>query len=264
MTDELAIVRALGAGAQAVGPVGAARWEVTLAGGTPFDVRVRAAGGWLTFDGPLYDGVPSARALLERNAMLDGGARIVLAPVDPTPRVRADVPLDDDVDLARRVVDACAGIERARTGAVGGGRDVSPDTLALRCGATGWRIAEREPGLVAVDLDVPGAFQQATIAVRNGATIVEAGVAEGEPASDVCRRALAMLLLRVAGTVRMVRPTGAARFEVGFDGDACATELAHAFAALSVACRLSCREASVLQHDEHIARAYLAQNEGGE
>jgi hypothetical protein len=42
-----------------------------------------------------------------------------------------------------------------------------------------------------------------------------------------------------------------------FDSPPCATELGHAFAALSVACRLYRREAMLLRDDEQIATAYL-------
>lgn len=249
--------QALAGAAGAVEAAGPSAWRMTLDGGRPGDARVDVRDGWLAVDAPLYDGVPSPAALLARNATLAGGARIVLA---PSPRVRADVALDDDGRLVDRVAEACAGVARARS--VGAARDAAAshavaDPVA-RCAETGWRVVPREPGVAAVELAIPGGFRQALVAVRGGATVVEVDVIDAAPASDAAREACALLLLRVAGAVRLVRPTGVARLAVAFAGDATAGELAHAFAALSVACRHVCREAAVLADDEDIARAYVA------
>jgi hypothetical protein len=53
---------------------------------------------------------------------------------------------------------------------------------------------------------------------------------------------------------------GEVRFEVVFGSPPAAAELGHAFAALSVACRIAAREAAVLWSDARIARAYLAES----
>jgi len=50
-----------------------------------------------------------------------------------------------------------------------------------------------------------------------------------------------------------------ARFEVVFESLPCAAELAHAFAALSVACRVASREAAMLWSSERVAAAYVEQ-----
>ncbi len=47
------------------------------------------------------------------------------------------------------------------------------------------------------------------------------------------------------------------RFEVMFDYFPCAAELNQALGALSTACRISGREAVLLQQDEKVAREYL-------
>lgn len=260
MTPHVDVRRALAEAAGGIESAGPSAWRVTLDGGRPGDVRVAVRDGWLAVDAPLYDGVPSPAALLARNATLGGGARIVLA---PSPRVRADVALDDDARLVRRVAEACAGVARARAGCAG--RDVAaplaPGDPVARSSETGWRVVPREPGVAAVELAIPAGFRQALVAARGGGTVVDVDALDAldaAPASDAAREACALLLLRVAGAVRLVRPTGVARLTVAFDGDVTAGELAHAFAALSVACRHVCREAAVLAHDEDIARAYVA------
>lgn len=64
-----------------------------------------------------------------------------------------------------------------------------------------------------------------------------------------CQEALALLLLRTCGVVRMARAVlenlGAgmvARFEVLFSDTPCGPDLSHAFSALSVGCRIAGRE----------------------
>jgi len=293
---DLEIARALASRATAVGALAPGRWEVTLRNGARLDVRARFDAGWLLLDAPPHAGAPpttvvaSTRQLLHWNATFGGGARVVLQADEQGPLVRADVPLDEAVGLGGRVVEALSGVEAAISaiaGAVGGmpGDSTSVPAVATvdvpgggaadlgdLCRQTGWDVVERAAGGLAVDLDVPGAFHQASITTRADATVaawvpvVDATGASPAPSPDVCQRAVALLLLRVGGIVRMARPAaetrdGAteARFEVVFDSGPCAAELAHALAALSLACRLASREAAVLQHDEVVARAYVSQ-----
>src|SRR5439155_10563598 len=149
--------------------------------------------------------------------------------------------------------------------------DAATDLREL-CGLTGWGFVEREPGRLAVDLDVPGMFWQAIVEARGevglsaAVPVLDPTVADAEPPDPVCRQALGLLLLRACGVVRMARAAaktqdGAthARFEVVFGSQPCVAELTHAFAALSVACRVVSREAAVLWTDEVVARAYIEQ-----
>ena len=278
-------MRAIGEGlakrAITVTRTGYGSWSLDLANGTRFAATARHDDGWLLLDAPMHAPLPVSRGteLLAANASLAGGARFVLGSADSSLRVRAEVPLDDGIDLRRRVAEACAGFEAAKTiltvphegggvaeGPEPGGADI--DVAAL-CRETGWASHGRATA-VAVDLDVPGAFRQAAVEVRPDARVaVSAPVAgdpsvDGMPSTPRCRDALTLLLLRASGSVRMVRATttaagGAARFEVVLAGEPAVAELAHAFAALSVACRVAGREAVVLGHDDGVARLYLEQ-----
>jgi hypothetical protein len=283
--QEVAVVAGLAKRAASVGRVAPGVWAFELANGTRFPASARIDDGWLLLDAPLHAAVPPSRwtELLEVNASLAGGARFILQAAEPKLRVRAEVPLDEAVDIGRRVVEACAGFEAAKTrlerpdvaidvgmrdafAAAGG--DVS---VAALCRETGWRCHERAADQVAVDLEVPGAFPQALVEAGPDASVAASMCVSGDaaddgalPRSSLCRDALALLLLRVSGAVRMVRATvvadgRAARFEVAFASDPAVVELAHAFAALSVACRVAVREAAVVRRDEEVARAYLEQ-----
>ena len=361
------------------------RWSFLLSDGAELQTTALMDGGWLLFDVPLPESrVPEARVtnhesrlwqLLQWNGTLPGGAKFAALPAGPAVHVRAEVPLDDDVNLLRRVGQACAGLKAAsakfcRLGAAGsplpkklsidlqlGLRDgpwepfetarrdrassvgassartvlslnssgefsVRPEEppffpiipssgpfsaayrgtggvskpalshveggsfgenpqspegegartecdpaveLAAQCRESGWTFAERSGKLV-VDLEVPDAFQQAAVEpkAQRGVAVSVDVTASGEPLAMPCQEALALLLLRACGVVRMVRAAvedvgsgTAARFEVLFSDTPCSAELAHAFSALSVACRIAGREAAILQHDEIVARAYL-------
>jgi hypothetical protein len=276
------------------------RWSFLLSDGAGLRATAVIDDGWLLLDGPL----PESRdmdhdsrfwQLLQWNATLPGGAKFAVLAAGPEVHVRAELPLDDDVNLPRRVVQVCAGLNTAAArlahrealgsplspreghgeGAqwIGGknsgppnphpaGYEFVPD-LAEQCRASGWTLAERAGGLV-VELDDPGSFRQAIVEAKAGhGTAVRVDVAtNSEAPATPCREALALLLLRTSGIVRMVRATGqrdgsAARVEVLFTDPPCASELAHAFSALSVACRIAGREAAVLQHDERVASEYL-------
>src|SRR5207253_780468 len=212
------------------------------------------------------------------NAVLDGGARVAVRAGRPGLRACAELPLDDEVDLPRRVLEACAGLKAAnerRVCALHGagdpmtsvsGEGASADLPGL-CRESGWSCVEREGARLGVDLDVPGAFQQAIVELRGGGVAVTVPLLEAAgPSPSVCEQALGLLLLRVCGIVRMARAAAEmrdgvpqARFEVVFGTWPCAAELTHAFAALSVACRLASREAAVLWSDEGVARAYVEQ-----
>ena len=281
---ETAIVTALAKRAAAVDPVAPGRWAVTLSNGADLAAHARVEDGWLLLEASLGD-APVARnrawELLHANAALDGGARFALRARRPGLLACAEVALDDDVDLPRRVLDACAGLQAAHErlvyGPDGGGAapaaaaggEPIPELTAL-CLESGWGCVERDGGRLAVDLDVPGEFQQAIVAPRGAGVavatpVLEAGDQAGAPPAPVCHRALGLLLLRVGGIVRLVRAAAEAgdavpraRFEVVFGSRPAAAELAHAFAAVSVACRIAAREAAVLQSDAGIAQAYLA------
>jgi hypothetical protein len=222
----------------------------------------------------------AAWALLEGNAALPGGARLGVG-ARAEVWVRADVPIDAGVDLGRRLAGVCRDLEAAwgRLGATGRSPapvdspiavpTVAPAALAEACRSAEWRVRERAGGLLAVDLEVPGAFPQATVGCRGGGLVAEVALfddpaGEAPPLADPCRHALATLLLRTSGIVRMVRaaaggdgPDPRPRLEVCLPELPSAAELSHAFGALSVACGIAAREALVLRHDDEVAERYV-------
>lgn len=262
---------------------GRRRWAFVLSNGTDLAVRARLDDGWLSLDAPVGPAHPSpaldCRALLRRNATLAGGARFALSGLHRRLRLRADVPLDDGVDVYGRVVEACAGLTSAGgpvrdedEAAASGAADAD---LAGLCRQTSWEFVERGSRL-AVTLDVPGAFQQATVEPRGRGVVVAVPVLDVSPAeraTDLGARAMGLLLLRTCGVVRLARAAGSLgdgdplpRFEAVFRDRPDPMELAHAFAALSLACRLAAREAAVLWSDDSVARIYLERwgsSEGG-
>ena len=275
MKSAAALLDALATAATAVDVRARGCWAVTFDAGLV--VSASADDGWLRLAAPA-DVAVSAVDLLERNARLSGGARVVLHPDLEAPQVRVELPLDDEVDLVGRIREASAGLAAARWRTVEEGVDpaagpvVADDDLAERCRETGWEVASREPGRLAVALDVPGTLQHAVVERRGDGSVAVAvpvldpSTVEPQPAAEACRTASALLLLAAGGVVRMVRAAATTRdgtlhawLEVVFATRPRAVELAHAFAALSVAYRLVGREVAVLWGDETVARTYLEQ-----
>ncbi len=244
--------------------------------------HVALDGGWLALEAPLAD-EPLPRGgyepgLLAWNGLLTGGARFVLGTAPSTVRVAADIVLEPDVDVLGRVAEAREGIVAALAllrGKDAGQASLPPDAVAdatgdlLRlCRESGWPARERDGERLAIDLDVPDAVHQAVIERRaDGAVVAAAPVLDATMAvlaapSARGARALAVLLLRAGGLLRIVRAAAppddvaAARFEV-VQRRPSVPELAHSFAALSLACRLAAAEAAALWHDDALARAYL-------
>ena len=292
--------------ATSVEQVARGRWVCVFANGAEVCVGATVADDWLLLDAPfeahlapLIQGAAGAdrgsylRAadLLRRNATLAGGVKFAVLSQAPQTRLRAEVPLDEEVDVVRRVRQACAGLKAAAAGGAStahtapadcypvstvdtAGDDGSPFDLRCLCSATRWPFIERDASSVAVDLEVPAGFRQALVEVTDGGgVVVSVDLATcAELASPPCQAAWGLLLLRACGVVRMARAAahtrdgGAAtpRFEVVFPDAPAAAELAHAFATLSVACRLVDREARVLAHDAAIATEYLRQWNGND
>jgi hypothetical protein len=234
-------------------------------------------------------------SLLQANADLPGSVKFVVLPADPGLHARAELPVAAGVDLGQRLAQACAGFKQAAAvharlikksgdeaaGSSRGRESVHRQVHAGRCESehidlpglceeAGWNSTERPDGTNVVVLDLPDDFAPAQVEVGSCGTLrvaTEIPPSGGTPPPR-CRRALGVLLLRAGGVLRLARaaaqlsPPGAeaspaVRFEVVFDSLPRATELAHALAALSVACRLYRREAMLLREDERLATAYL-------
>lgn len=272
--SRIAIADALAKHASAVQPAGHERWTLVLANGTDFAATARVDDGWLVLEAP-FDREPAspgrAWQWLRWNASLDGGARFALRPDATGPCACAELPVDDDVDVTRRVGEACRGLTAAKElvsgvepvdGAIAG---EGGGALADLCGEAGWGFVDRDGGCLAVDLDVPGAFHQATVAAQGAGVSVTVPVLDASAArAPVCEEAVGLLLARVCGVLRMARVAATmrdgvpeARFEVVFASRPCAAEMTHAFAALSVAARIAAREATVLWSHESVADSYV-------
>jgi hypothetical protein len=290
-TAEPRIVAGLETCASAVVSVARGEWLLSLANGNALNVRARVHDDWLVLEEcPRVDsGAPAERTsvessthwlwdLLHGNTELAGGAKFALRQNQHAVQVRAEVPLDDEVDIVRRIGQACAGIKpgaaRIRGLAAHGDTPMRANApvpavdVAALCRATPWPFAVREPHVAAADLQVPGTFRQAVVSTRPDGKIAASVDLSSHPtaaSSPVCRAALAHFLLRANGLVRMARAAAAGetpRFEVVFADAPSPAELGHGLAALSVACRIAAREAEVLAQDEVVARAYLTTCEG--
>jgi hypothetical protein len=289
---EVRVARALGAFSDFMEQLGPGSW-ISEGGrsGVAFAARIDCE--WLCLRAECIPAVSwddDARwSLLGMNGVCCGGAKIALDTTVTRLFLCADIPLDDDSDPTRRVVQACVGLEQAaamlrgaelHSGGHGtlahpsGGAPLRPlpagRDLASLCSAAQWPGIERESGVVAVDLGVRDPVCRALLQVRSDGRIAASVDLEGDPVGDdgpppVCRQALAMLLLRMNGSVRMARATvagGAPRIEVVFDDAPAPVELRHALAALSVACRITAREAEILARHEDVARRYLEWTRG--
>jgi hypothetical protein len=206
---------------------------------------------------------------LLRNAELTGPAKLVLPPGGRDLEIRAELPVEDGVDVdavlrqARDSLTRAAGSETP-LGTDNAAIDLGPADLHVLAAEAGWLFTWRSSGRIAVELDVPGQFHRAIVEPRAAGCRARAALAVAAAPSAGPRLALAVLLLTVTGVVRMAR-AGATEL----DGDTTvfveadlverpsAWEFHHALSALTVACRMAGREAKALV-DERVAGAYLA------
>ena len=266
------------------------QWDFELKNGQVFNGRAGVSEPWFEMAIELIKpgrdkAAPDAETLgrmLKRNSDLPDGIKIVLTPLYDL-ALRVDVPMGRNGNLRRQVSRACVGLKNSCSRILVGedrsgekmaqadldmppGRGLSPDLQSfLR--EEKWEFTEKEDGArMAVNLDVPG-FQQAFInQVAPGAIRVATTLGTWDRSMPAaCRHALAFLLLRTAGIVRMVRSTfleQEKRTTLGFEivvpvNDSTKEALEHALTALSVACRLCLKEAKALGK-EHVASEYLA------
>lgn len=251
-----------------VEPTAANTWRCRLSAAPAVDALARVDDCWLFLEVRTNAGGRAWWEMLSANAALPGGAKFAHVVGDPHPRLRAELALDDDVALEPRVAAMCSGLvaglaSSVTTDAVATATPVHEVfDLAQRCADSGWEGIVRSPASVAVELAVPDAFVQAVVtAAADGSVHAAVDLGDSGALHPLCRHALGLLLLRVCGSVRLVRAavlsTAAARLEVLFATPPSATELAHAFAALSVAYRSAGSPAAILRSDETVAREFL-------
>jgi hypothetical protein len=281
-TREFAIGESLEKCASLVERVGQGEWNFILNNGSMLLASARADEHWLHLDAPLKNGTSrnqDAWQLLNMNRGLRGLSKLTFLPGEPTPRVRAEIPLDEDVDLQRRLPEACAGL-KAAAGYLHGEKNEQPkgdsltdsggqecrDAAGLRnlCMESGWKFTERTATKLAVDLEVRSGFYQAIVEeqARGAVSIAVELTPDSAVFGEISKRALGTLLLRASSAVRLARGSvreggEGAGFEVSFQTTPSAGELGHSLSALTVACELCGREAVAMQ-DEFVAKNYLA------
>lgn len=235
------------------------RWDLVQHGAP---IAAHLDGEWLVLTSPVAAAV-APRDLLAWNAALPGLVKFALS-AEGAVQIRAEIPVDED---SGALIRATRGGFDAALAMLGGERlipvlaDVQPD-LARLCEEAGWKATPRGDAACVVELECPGAFHQATVAAHGAG--VRAFVSLPKCDESV---AIHLLLLTAGGAVRMARPTIEssegrvnAAFEVSFPTVPAAAHLAHALAALSVACRLCAEELRALQ-DPDVAREFLALSE---
>jgi hypothetical protein len=267
--------------------IGRDEWNFILNNGSTLLVSARADGHWLQLDAPLGGGMAQRRdawQLLQLNQGLGGLSKLAWLPGQTALRVRAEIPLGEDSDLQRRLLEACSGLKAAAGRLHGEGKegqtnaypltgsgernsgDIAP-TLQRLCTESGWEFTERAPAKLAVGLEARSGFYQAIVEEQaGGAVSIAVELTRGTAFGESSKRAIGALLLRASAVVKLARAVvkeedddggATASFEALFQTAPCATELGHALSALAVACGL-CGRAAVAMQDEIVARNYCA------
>jgi hypothetical protein len=233
---------------------------------------------WLQFDAIVPAAGKSARCLMERNAQINGPAKLALLPDGPRPHIRAELPIDDEIDSPLRIPEVCAAFAHAKAllsrdrsnqhAPVTSPSEGLAHDMAEICRESGWDSQQRSPDELCVDLEIPDGFIQAMItSTDSGQVRLSAGIVDQEFTSDVGCEALAVMLARACGCFRMIRAVleadpehVSARFELLFGSVPAAHEVSEALSAMSVAARLCAEEARTLVRDEVVSRAYLVRH----
>lgn len=281
-TREFVINESLKKCAPLVESTGHGKWNFILNNGSMMLVTAQADDEWLHLQAPLATGVARSDSwkLLQLNRQL-GAGKFALAAGEAAAHLRAEIPLDEEVDMTRRLREACAGF-KAAAGSLHGekieGRaklypligadeksEQSASELVRLCEESGWQFTERSANKLAVDMESGDGFYQAMIEERAGGEVsIAVELARAESFGEWSQRAMGEMLLRANSVVRFTRAAiledegqAAAVFEATFPTTPSAVELSHALSALSVACRLCGHELAAMQ-EESIAKHYVA------
>ncbi|MGA2173519.1 MAG: hypothetical protein ABSH38_00910 [Verrucomicrobiota bacterium] len=267
-----AIRTAIAAVTTKLAPVGNSGWQFTLLNGAPHVVTAKTDGDWVLFETDCTGAAQCADSFWEalvRNASFDGLAKIVLT-YDGSPRLRAEIPVTEDVVLTTRVREVCRGFEAEWTHkdehslAEASPEGAEPMDLKSLCSEAGWPFVERGDRKLAVELEVPGGFSQALLIPTEHGVRITCEVATLDAIAEECRQAVSGFLLAASGLVRMGRASvnaigtsPAAQFEVVFGTAPSPPEISSALECLSIACSLCGEEIKTLQVPA-IAERYLA------
>jgi hypothetical protein len=273
---------------------GSGRWWVTRHGDGAARTLVAVDQDWLVVEQALGD-CPLARVsdverwawrLLDAGLNLPSGARPVLSSEDELARMRAERSLPsrpserEADDLWRWIESACADVAVGSVGALptvvaaeahdppGHDEAIHADIPAL-CELAGWSASPRgvsDETLVTLPTR-DGSVCHAIATVERAAArfrIALEVTSEGET-TPACLAAVAVALLRVAGSVRLVRATlthadasVAAALEVRVQPPLGPQTVDDALSSLAVAHQQIAAELAALAGDESLAKAYLA------
>jgi len=237
---------------------------------------------WLLLYRPVSRVIPRTRLLdlSRQNARLDGLMKFACLP-GLRVEVRAEIPLDAELDLERQIDATVRGFDRACAAlrrmalkpapAQTSEPDAEPsgpeNELAVLCSEIGVGFTTRDDGALSVEL--PGAvgvcgrarLEQPSGAARGFRAELDLGECGGLGPESL--EALGVLLLAASATVRLGRavvrsgPDGeVAGVEVHWPGGVNPQALEHALGALAAAGRFFGREVNALR-DQSVARAYL-------
>ncbi len=221
-----------------------ARWNLALASGADVEAEARISEDWLLmsagFPGKHETVAIELWEIARANALLKGGAKFAEWPQEVGLFVRAELALDEEVDVSARIGEACTGFKDAselytrlekdsaqwavRSRSKSESRSHSSELkrsartetdcrgnsacdLRGLCERAEWAFSERSEGKLVVDLEVPDGFYQAALEeYPDGQVRVSAELARlEETPPPVCRDALSLLLLRASGLLRMAR-----------------------------------------------------------
>lgn len=241
------------------------RWRLRLPGHGC--VTARLTDGWLCCEAPTSC-VADPVILLKRNATLPRPLKF--AP-DRTGHVclRAELPVMDDgeVDASLRFL-AAAYAQYAGAAQPEPWETMEAEKLAALCSEAGWQASIR-----GTECRVPLAFDDRRPAVVRVEGGLCASVDVVTPGADhpACMAAVALLLFRAGGSIRLARPVLADGvvprfgFEAFVPGPVCAESIVpglSALSALSLALECCAREAEALGADQMLAEEFLALADG--
>lgn len=249
----------------------------TLSGSLGDRATARLEGSWLTVEVPL-SGSPDPWDLLKLNAGAAAGVKFALGPDDASPGLIGELRWSESGAELEPLVDRLRGglldaMERLEADGVRLDQETGsarPSSLTPRvsslCQETRWEFQERDGGRIAVPLEAGRCPSIAVVGPGAGGPAASAELARSAaPEPGAPRDALASLLLRAGGVVRLARAVvidlDDGRISTGFEsplppaGDA--DDLHHALCALSVACNYCGPEAALLQEDSTVCAECL-------
>ena len=229
-------------------------WQAELRNGRPFQVRARVQGQWLTLDANPDDNGKKAdpwQILLEARG-LGNEAQAFMDPRTGELGIRAEILLQEEVDLSERVGVACSALVQAVAHLVKPGAPpgepppISPGSMGARLGSIlsgdGWVWEERDDGSLSVALNEPEGGRCRLTLGSNEGLLLRTELTKGPSGSTQQRRAMATFLLTGTGLVRLVQgyanPDGEEdRVGLGIvlHSDPSPPELTHGLSALSLA-----------------------------